>query len=95
MQLGSGLSIATVLRDTLNKLCSISAGILIIVENGADPDQIVNLQKPVDLDLQCFQKRMNPDLAGQSFITAVCMFCLVQHLHIQMDLRLLTKIPLQ
>ena len=37
-----------------------------------DPDQIVNRQKPVDLNLQCLQKRMNPDIAGQSFITAVC-----------------------
>ena len=41
------------------------------VENSVDPDQMAFrwlCQKPSDLDLQCFQKRINPGSAGQGLI---------------------------
>ena len=34
------------------------------MKNSVAPDQLAS-EKPADLDLQCFQKRINPGSAGQ------------------------------
>ena len=40
-----------------------------IVENNVDPDQMASsVTKPADLDPQCFQKRINPDSAGEGLL---------------------------